>query len=35
MVAALLLTGGVAGGLIGASLARGDAPGLAVLSLPW
>jgi anti-sigma factor RsiW len=35
MVAALLLTGGVAGGLVGASLARGDAPGLAALSLPW
>lgn len=35
MVAALLLTGGAAGGLIGASLGRGDAPGLAALSLPW
>ena len=35
MVAALLLTGGAAGGLIGVSLGRGDAPGLAALSLPW
>jgi anti-sigma factor RsiW len=35
MVAALLLTGGAVGGLVGASLGRGDAPGLAALSLPW
>ena len=35
MVAGLLLTGGLAGGYIGAHLAGGDGAGLAALPLPW
>src|SRR3990167_4257796 len=35
MVAGLLLTGGLAGGYIGAHLAGGDGTGLAALPLPW
>jgi anti-sigma factor RsiW len=35
MVAALLLTGGAVGGLVGVSLGRGNASGLAALPLPW
>jgi anti-sigma factor RsiW len=35
VAAALLLTGGVAGGLVGAQLAGGDGAGWAALSLPW
>lgn len=35
VVAALLLTGGAAGGLVGVSLGHGDGAGLATLSLPW
>jgi len=35
VVAGLLLTGGVAGGVIGAALAGGEPTGLAALSLPW
>lgn len=35
MVAGLLLTGGLAGGWIGAQLAGGDGTGLAALPLPW
>jgi anti-sigma factor RsiW len=35
IAASLLLTGGVAGALIGGSLATGDLPALAALPLPW
>lgn len=35
MVAALLLTGGAVGGVVGMSLGRGNASSLAALSLPW
>ena len=35
MVAGLLLTGGLAGGLIGTQLASGESAGLAALPLPW
>ena len=35
VVAGLLLTGGVAGGVLGAALAGGESSGLAALLLPW
>ena len=35
VVAGLLLTGGMAGGVIGAALAGGESSGLAAWSLPW